>query len=142
MLCQRARRYFHKNPMVVMHVCCFVAFTIQMGLLAMNQINPLETVSHIKEMNLDDIDFPVVFKICIKPAFNISELHKVGYKSIWGYFKGQSMYNASIYGWGGHYKNGTSIGTVEGEVLNFLKYVNLCILRYTKENTNASSRCA
>ena len=85
----------------------------------MNQINPLETVSHIEEMSLDNIDFPVVFKICIKPAFNISELNHAGYNSIWGYFKGQSMHNASVYGWGGHFKNGTSIGTVEGEELIF-----------------------
>ena len=100
-----------------MHVGCLTAFIVQMGILASNQINPRATVSQMEEKSLDNIDFPVVFKICIKPAFNISELYRVGYASIWEYFIGQSRHNGSVFGWGGHYENGSIIGSAAGKMI-------------------------
>ena len=117
MFCQTSHRYFLKNPLVLMHVGCLTAFIVQMGILASNQINPRATVSNMEEKSLDNIDFPVVFKICIKPAFNISELYRVGYASIWEYFIGQSRHNGSVFGWGGHYESGSSIGSAAGKMI-------------------------
>ena len=114
MMWQALRKYVVKQPMVIMHAACLIAFTAQMVILANNQINPSQTISSMEEKSLDSIEFPALFKICIKPAFNIAELRKAGYKSIWAYFLGQSRYNKSLYGWGGHYKNGSSIATVAG----------------------------
>ena len=114
MFCKSKQKYLGKNPLILLHAGCFIAFTVQMMILASSQIYPSETVSHLEEKTLDSIEFPVLFKICIKPAFNISELHKSGYKSIWSYFVGESRYNNSIFGWAGHTENGSIIGTVEG----------------------------
>ena len=99
-----------------MHAGCFIAFIVQMSILANNQIFPSDTVSHLEERSLDSIQFPVLFKICIKPAFNMEELNKAGYESIWSYFIGQSKYNKSAFGWAGHTKDGHTNGSVEGKV--------------------------
>ena len=37
----------------------------------------------------------MLFKICIKPSFNLEELKEAGYESNWKYFVGQSHHNAS-----------------------------------------------
>ena len=115
MLFQAKLSYLRKHPLILLHAGCFLTFTAQMIVLAMNQISPSTTISHLEERNLDSIDFPVLFKICIKPAFNNSELYKAGYKNIWHYFLGQSRYNESVFGWGGHTDNGSIIGTAGGK---------------------------
>ena len=99
-----------------MHTVCLIAFGIQMSILAKNQIFPSETLSHMEERDFNGIEFPVLFKICIKPAFDIEELKKAGYSSIWSYFMGRSMYNGSVFGWGGHTQDGGTMGSVEGRV--------------------------
>ena len=101
MLFQAKLSYLRKHPLILLHAGCFLTFTAQMIVLAMNQISPSTTISHLEERNLDSIDFLVLFKICIKPAFHNSELYKAGYKNIWHYFLGQSRYNESVFGWGG-----------------------------------------
>ena len=116
MVFQAKMCYLRKNPLILLHTVCLIAFTAQMVILAVNQISPSETVSHLEEINLDSIDFPILFKICIKPAFHTSELYEAGYKNIWYYFIGQSRFNKSVFGWGGHTDNGTSIGTAQGNL--------------------------
>ena len=61
-------------------------------------------------------DFPVVFKICIKPGFNSDGLKYVGYSDIWSYFVGESRYNSSLIGWAGHTKEGTAFSDVAGHI--------------------------
>ena len=53
---------------------CFVVFVVQMGFLIYNRIHPSQTVSSTKQTQLADISFPVVFKICIKPAYNMKQV--------------------------------------------------------------------
>ena len=65
--------------------------------------------------NLDDIEFPIVFKICLNPAFKIDEIQSAGYASLWDYFHGKSKYKKrKFYGWAGHYENGSFISSVKG----------------------------
>ena len=141
MFCQGTNSYFKRNPLVLMHVGCLLAFTVQMLILARDQISPSETVQHLEERSLDSIEFPVLFKICITPAFDTSELHKAGYKSIWSYFTGQSRHDESVFGWAGHGADGSILASVEGKVFfalgmnSWWKY-----FRYPKEVTNASKR--
>ena len=114
MLCQSIVTHLINKPWIFIHSGCFIAFTVQMCILANDQINPSQTETHMEEKKLDDIEFPVLFKICIKPAFNIKELKATGYWNIWGYFIGQSIHNDSIFGWAGHTKDGNVIGSVKG----------------------------
>ena len=122
MLCLSFLCYLRLHPWRVLHAGCGIAFIVQMSILASSQIYPSETVSHVEERTLDGIEFPVLFKICIKPAFDIKELDKAGYSSIWHYFIGQSKYNASIFGWAGHAQDGRTIGSVKGvDEVNIVK---------------------
>ena len=114
MVCQKLFNYLRKLPWIALHAGCFVAFIVQMSILANNKISPTETVSHFEEKILDDIEFPVLFKICIKPSFDLEELKKAGYESIWKYFIGQSRHNQSLYGWAGHTEDGNITGSVKG----------------------------
>ena len=83
-----------------------MAFLIQMGLSFYGQINPDATVPKTTRKGLGEIDFPVVFKICMNPSFNETELERVGYENIYFYFMGKSRFNGSIYGWSGHTGDG------------------------------------
>ena len=83
-------------------VACLLAFLIQMGLSFYGQIRPDKTVAKTTKKRLEEIDFPVVFKICVNPSFNETELEGVGYENMYMYFMGKSRFNGSIYGWSGH----------------------------------------
>ena len=78
------------------------------------EIIPTQTFTRFEKNNLSIIDFPVIIKICIKPSCNEEEIKKFGYRSLWGYFVGQSYFNGKIYGWAGHRENGTVFSTVQG----------------------------
>ena len=106
--------YLKKNPCIFINACCFVSFIVQMSILVKDQISPSQTVSNTEEKKLDDIEFPVLFKMCIKPSFNLDELQATGYQNIWNYFIGQSMHNGSLFGWAGHTEDGEVFGSVKG----------------------------
>ena len=104
------------TPWNVINLCCFTAFVVQISYLVSDQISPDQTVSITRDFQLDDIQFPVLFKICIKPSFNVDELQATGYQNIWKYFIGQSLYNDSLFGWAGHAEDGQTIGSAEGNL--------------------------
>ena len=51
------------------------------------------TTCRVTERPLLGEKFPVVFKICVFPAFNGSALEEVGYNNSILYFDGRSKYN-------------------------------------------------
>ena len=71
----------------------FIAFTIQLGSVIENYIFPTVTNTNLIEKNIKDVGFPLIIKICIKPGFNETAIKEAGYEDVWGFFKGQSMYN-------------------------------------------------
>ena len=92
----------------------FLCYLVHMYFIFHNQVFPSETFTRLEEKQLDDIEFPVIFKLCVTPALNMTELKSAGYKNIWRYFVGQSAYNTSLYGWGGHSSQGTPMQSVRG----------------------------
>ena len=91
------------------------AFFIHAFTIAYDLIFPTETVLKFEQRNLDVVDFPIVFKVCITPAFNKSKLQELGYRRVWDYFTGTSRYaRYKIYGWSGHMKNGSTISSAKG----------------------------
>ena len=105
----------NKVSTILLNIGCLVAFTIQISLLTYNQVNPTQTVTSTVRKNLSDMDFPVLFKICIKPGFNTTALKEVGYAGEWEYFAGISRYNSSLVGWAGHGEDGRAVSNVTGE---------------------------
>ena len=70
----------------------------------------------VYKKDLKDIEFPISFRICAYELTNKDDRFiKLGYRSASNYFRGRSMFNESLVGWGGHTKNGTNIGTIEGK---------------------------
>ena len=75
---------------------------VQLSSILEDFFNPSLTNTVVEKKKLEDFDFPLLFKICPMLGFNISALNEVGYASTVGYFKGESMFNKSMIGWGGH----------------------------------------
>ena len=69
-------------------------------------------------MKLEELEFPVVFKISLIPGFNTTALNEAGYNDSWSYFQGKSKFDNSTYGWAGHSRLGDEpLGSAE-EVLS------------------------
>ena len=66
MVCQKIFSYLRKLPWIAKHVGCFVAFLVQMSILANNKISPMETVSHFEEKTM----VRLTFLCCSKFASN------------------------------------------------------------------------
>ena len=94
---------------------CFLAFLFQTSTLMNSMINPKDTLTGTERVQLAEIDFPLNFKICIKPGFDDKELHKMGYSNNLEYMEGRSMHNSSIFGWAGHTPGGNVVSNVSGE---------------------------
>ena len=107
-----------KSPWIIINTACFVALGAQMFIIGKSQLYPLHTINYMEEKSFDSVNFPVIFKICIKPAFNDEELYKTGYSSSWGYFEGRSRYNRSLIGWAGHRADGSIFSSVQGSKKN------------------------
>ena len=93
-------------PLVLLKSCCLAGFLIQMAFSISWQIFPQHTVARTEQMSLTNTEFPVLFKVCIKPSFDNGALVEVGYRSVYEYFCGASQYNPSHIGWAGHTRAG------------------------------------
>ena len=67
----------------------------------------------ITEVQLKDLTFPIIFKICMKPGFKTTALKEEGYAGISEYFLGQSRFNNSLYGWAGNTNMSNTRDTME-----------------------------
>ena len=113
-----------KSPWYLIRFACLVAFLVQITTLIAGMINPKETLIRTEKVDFDQIDFPLVFKICIKPGFNETELKILGYRNSLDYLMGKSKYNESLFGWAGHTADGKTVSNVSGDrekVHNFLR---------------------
>ena len=103
--------YVQKHFWNILKLACFIAFIVQIGASIKSQIAPKKTAAETVITDLADVDFPVAFKVCMKPSFNNDELKKVGYDYSYRYFSGQSKYEREFggtgtYGWTGHTEGG------------------------------------
>jgi hypothetical protein len=78
------------RPGAIITAFCVVSFLIQISLLAAKYIKPSETITTTEKKDISEIDFPLDFKICLKPGFNQSALREVGYEDVTDYFIGKS----------------------------------------------------
>ena len=112
--------YFKTAPWILVQLICVLSFLGQICFLTKDQIKPSQTTTVVGETQLDQIDFPVLFKICFKNAFNLENLQKSGYSTehgVWGYFTGASRFNKSLYGWAGHTpEGGVGVGVAGNQV--------------------------
>ena len=89
----------------VLHICSIVYLNA----------NPrLPNIIRYKK-DIEDIEFPISFILCINPKKNsIEKMKTFGYVDEWSFYSGKSMFNDSIIGWAGHSKNGPIYESAEG----------------------------
>ena len=104
---------FHA-PFYLIRVGCFLAFLAQISTLILGMMNPRTTLTGTQKVGFEEIDFPLVFKVCIKPGFNDRELRKLGYRNSFMYLLGMSMFNKSTFGWAGHAPEGGVVSNISG----------------------------
>lgn len=75
---------------------------IQLASILEDFIKPTLTNTMVEKKKLEDFNFPLLFKICPMVGFNETALKEYGYETASRYFKGESMFNRSMKGWGGH----------------------------------------
>ena len=101
-------------PWILLHIACSLAVSIQIVSVLHDFVKPQTTNSETEEIHLENMEFPLLFKICVDPSFNGSAVAELGYNGIWNYFSGLSRFNESIYGWAGHTSTYGVIDTVTG----------------------------
>ena len=71
--------------------------------------------TRVSENDLKDIEFPLSFRVCFHELKNGNEKYqRLGYMNERSFFKGQSQFNNSLFGWNGHTENGGILGSTEG----------------------------
>ena len=94
-----------------------VIFLIHISTIIYNILYPEVPEIIVSKKSLNEIEFPMTFRIC---AFElndtVSRYQSFGYADYAAYFRGQSMFNDTLYGWAGHDQNGSVLGNVEGEI--------------------------
>ena len=99
-----------------------LVFVIHVGFMGHKILYPEVPEMIVNIKNLGEIEFPILFQIC---AFDIDDnderYNKVGYQHSYYFFLGKSMFNDSVYGWNGHQANGSTLDTVEGEILSQIR---------------------
>ena len=118
---------------VLVNLFCVSVLGFQLVNLCFEYIKPSMTITQEKMVNLEDIEFPVVIKICIIPGFDEAAIRDAGYAESWYYFYGQSKFDGSIFGWAGHNNQSETLGEVKeifkrvrnGRVVDLLKSVRI-----------------
>ena len=87
---------------VFLNFCCIIAFLVQISFITYGYIKPEHPVTKTFRKDLDMMEFPVVFKVCVLPGFDASAMKKEGYRGATVFFDGKSLFNDSILGGGGH----------------------------------------
>ena len=65
-------------------LACVLAALLQLGFLIEGFIQPTLLNTSVKEVDLQEMDFPIEIKICAQPGFNETALREMGYdEGIW-----------------------------------------------------------
>ena len=97
-----------------------LVFFVHISFIGYYTIHPEMPTIEKHIVDFKDIEFPFIFRLCAMENFNKDEKYKrLGYKNVYDFFLGESMYNSTIYGWNGHMENGSTIGELESIYIRF-----------------------
>ena len=105
----------------IIHTIFIVVFFIHVTIVVISIFNPEIPDVESSQQTLDDIEFPISFRICVHhledPSTKNQKFKDAGYKNYYAFFKGRSLHNKSHYGFLGHLTNvSTKFGSFEGDV--------------------------
>ena len=116
----------------MINVLFLIVLIIHVFLVAFSMIYPSTPSVKVYKKTYNDIEFPISIKLCAKEdRENDRKRHNItGYHRSFKFFMGQSMYNYSLIGWSGHTKNGSILGSSQGNSsLNYIKLNQPLILK-------------
>ena len=112
------------------YVLCTCLFLYQLVQILPGYFAPTMTHTEVKDVPLEDMDFPLDIKICFGPsAFNNTALKELGYRDELYYMLGVSKFNkfefnsstSYVIGWGGHNNHSDPVKNAS-EVLKAVKW--------------------
>ena len=96
-----------------------IVFLVHISSIGYHTLYPEVPEIVVSKKNLNEIDFPITFRICAYDLKDtVSRYKSFGYAHYGDYFRGRSMFNDTVYGWAGHAQNGSVLGNVEGKMFN------------------------
>ena len=101
---------------IAINVVFLMAFVIHVFLVAFSLIYPNTPSVKVYKKSFNEIEFPISIKICATEDRDSDAMrHNVtGYKRSFKFFMGESMFNDSLFGWRGHTKDGSVLGSTQG----------------------------
>ena len=98
-----------------------IAFLVHFCYIGYYVVNPEYPTITVLRKDLKDIDFPLGFRLCFNEPYNGSlRFQNVGYKAFSYLFSGESRYKRFVFGWKGHFENGSTFQSVEGTIISIL----------------------
>ena len=108
-----------KNSEKILNLCLIIISVSHISYLGYQSANPELPEIKVYKRSLDQLDFPLFFKVCIFENRNTTRRYQnVGYSDELSFFRGVSTFNESLVGWSGHSSNGSTLASVEGCNLN------------------------
>ena len=113
------KKKFCSSITYIIHTTFITVFLVHVTIVVASIFNPEIPDVESSQRNLEDIEFPISFRICIHhleaPTIKNQKFKDAGYKNYYAFFKGRSLYNKSHYGFLGHLENGsTKFASFEG----------------------------
>ena len=103
---------------ILLNSIFFIIFFVHVTIICYQSAYPDVPEIFVYKKKLADMDFPLLFKICLFETEETTRFTNLGYFDVTDYFLGISLYNSSIRGWAGHMENFSTIETVEGKLVN------------------------
>ena len=101
-----------------------IIFMVHIGFLGYNILYPVVPEILVYKKNFNEIDFPMTFRLCAFELYDKDARYQAfGYKDYGDFFRGESMFNSSLYGWAGHTENGTALGNVQGKIYSSVEHL-------------------
>ena len=105
-----------KKFYMLLNITFFIVFIIHISILGYKSLYPDVPEIIVYKKDLSEIEFPILFRICLFETENkLFRYIRNGYLKAADYFKGQSGWNSSLYGWAGHTEYGSTMGSVYGK---------------------------
>ena len=125
-----------KTLKIILNVSLFIACIVHIFSILHNYLNPELPINKEYENNLGDIEFPLIFKLCFHQHNETRILQSLGYERIYMFYMGKSKYNSSLFGWSGHVRNGSTLGSTEGMKGKFYLLMSLILESFRNFNKN------
>ena len=84
-MCDIKRVFTLKTLWMLANITCTIILTVQLSIVFEGYISPTLTRTWEEEVPLENMNIPLVIKVCVIPGFNQTALQEMGYRETWDY---------------------------------------------------------